>query len=491
MSTATIEKLESHSPPPLVASFRDPAGRLLTVDGRIIRVVKDEGLRDLRTFLASKAGRKLMAAGKVVRTEFLDPESDPVYASPDVRALRDAAPGALAVEHERIPFQSYPYEWPPELLHAAGRLTLDLATAVLADGFGLKDGTPYNVLFHGPTPVFVDLLSFEQRDPGDPIWLPYAQFVRTFILPLMVTKYFGISLEQMLTTRRDGLEPDEVYALCGPLQKWRPPFLTLVSLPALLAKKHDQDDTSIYQKKHWDNAEKARFFLESLFRRLGRTLDRLQPRAGKQSTWSDYASTNNNYTESHFTAKHEFVDQAMAELGSARVLDVGCNTGHFSAIAAKRGARVVGIDYDPVVVGETWRRATAEKLDILPLVVNLTRPTPGIGWRNQECPGFIDRARGAFDAVLMLAVVHHMLVTERIPLPDIIDLAAELTTDALVVEFIAPQDSMFRRIVRGREHLFEDLTPEVFETTCRRRFRIVRTQHLEGTSRWLYLLRKA
>ena len=78
------------------------------------------------------------------------------------------------------------------------------------DGIGLKDATPYNILFRGPDPVFIDVLSFERRNPGDPTWLPYAQFVRTFLLPLLANKYFGLGLDQILTTRRDGLEPEEV-----------------------------------------------------------------------------------------------------------------------------------------------------------------------------------------------------------------------------------------------------------------------------------------
>jgi SAM-dependent methyltransferase len=201
-------------------------------------------------------------------------------------------------------------------------------------------------------------------------------------------------------------------------------------------------------------------------------------------------SANNNYSESHLNAKNEFVRRALAEFEPRKVLDVGCNTGHYSAMAAGQGASVTSIDYDPVVVGETWRRARAERLDVLPLVVNLTRPTPSTGWRNAECPSFLDRARGSFDAVLMLAVLHHMLVSERVPLPEIIDLASELTTDLLILEFVSPEDSMFRRLTRGRDHLFAGLSPEVFEGACGRKFEIVRSQHLENTSRWLYLLRK-
>ncbi|HXG68858.1 MAG TPA: class I SAM-dependent methyltransferase [Blastocatellia bacterium] len=455
----------------------------MNVDGRVIRIVNRSGLPDFQAFLNSATARRFVEQGRLVRTELLHPATaDNLFERPTA--------GELVVEHERVPFQSFPYEWPPEMLHAAGSLTLDLAESLLNDGFGLKDATPYNILFRGPHPVFIDLLSFEKRDPGDPIWLPYAQFMRTFLLPLLVNKHFGTPLDQLLTVRRDGLEPEDVYRLCGPLRRLLPPFLSLASIPTWLAARQSQDDQKIYQRKSLDNPEKARFILETLFKRLRRVLKKVEPGAGRKSAWSDYMGANNNYSDEHFRAKHRVVYDAMAEFTPQRVLDVGCNTGHFSEIAAKRGARVVAIDYDPVVVGETWRRAKAENLDILPLVVNLTRPSPAIGWRNQECPAFLERARGAFDAVLMLAVMHHMLVSERIPLPEIIDLAAELTADLLVIEFIAPADSMFRRITRGRDYLFADLTVGSFEEACRRKFEIVRSQHLEGTSRWLYLLRK-
>jgi SAM-dependent methyltransferase len=224
--------------------------------------------------------------------------------------------------------------------------------------------------------------------------------------------------------------------------------------------------------------------------RIRRGLQKLEPRPGKKSTWSDYMGENNNYTAGHFDAKQQFVAGIVREFAPKRVLDVGCNTGHFSAIAARGGASVVAIDYDPVVLGDVWRMARAQKLDIQPLAVNLTRPTSGIGWRNRECPSFLDRATGAFDGLLMLAVIHHMLVTERIPLPDILEMASELTTGLAVIEFIAPEDSMFRRLVRGREELHKDLNNVMFENLAGRYFHIVRVQHEQGTSRWLYALRK-
>jgi len=472
-------------------SFRDPSGRLLKIDGRIIRVVNECGVADLEAFLGSKTSRSFVDRGRLVATDVLSPERvRDLLDESQARESLGITNGSRVAEHELISFQNYPYEWPPEMLHAAASLTLDLAESALDEGLGLKDATPYNILFRGPDPVFVDLLSFERRRAGDPIWLPQAQFERTFLLPLLVNGRFGMSLESILSARRDGLEPEAVYRMCGPARRLSPTFLSLVSLPVWLASRHDEASPALYNSRELKDVEKARFILRSVLKRLRRILKRLEPQDRRKSAWSDYMSANNNYSETHIKAKNEFIEAVLAEFKPRKVLDVGCNTGHYSAMAAREGASVTAIDSDPVVVGETWRRARGERLDVLPLVVDLTRPTPSTGWRNAECPSFLDRARGSFDTVLMLAVLHHMLVSERIPLPEIIELASELTTDLLLIEFVSPEDSMFRRLTRGRDHLFAGLSPEAFEEACKRKFEIVRSQHLENTSRWLYLLRK-
>jgi SAM-dependent methyltransferase len=188
-------------------------------------------------------------------------------------------------------------------------------------------------------------------------------------------------------------------------------------------------------------------------------------------------------------AKESFVSAAIENAKAQNVLDVGCNTGHFSQLAARNGARVIAIDQDPAVIDAVWTQAAAANLNILPLVVNLARPTPASGWRNQECPSFLERARGSFDLVLMLAVLHHLLVTEQIPLPEIMKLAAELTSAFLLVEFVAPHDPMFHSLVRGREELYRELTKEAFERVANEWFEIVRLERL-SESRSLYLLRK-
>jgi SAM-dependent methyltransferase len=476
--------------PQSAPSFRDPAGCCCSFNGRVLRFVATDAISEFEQFLQTNCARQFTARKQFVSTRRLNEnEIAALRESPGLQPVFHAQPIGAVFEHERIPFPSYPHEWPPEMLWDAGRLTLELAQAALADGFGLKDATPHNILFRGSEPVFIDALSFERRNPGDPIWLPEAQFVRTFLLPLLASRRWGLHLTELFTTRRDGIEPEAVYRFCGPLEKFTPRMLSLVSIPTWLSRKTGPDDRKIYQPHLLANTEKARFILESLFKRLERTLDSLQPVAQKKSVWSDYMATH-SYDDPAFAAKEKFVNEALREFKPARVLDAGANTGHFSALAAQAGAEVVAVDLDAACAGAIWRRAREQKLNILPLVVNLAHPSPALGWRNAECPSFLDRATGAFDGVLMLALIHHLLVTERIPLEEILRLAYDVTNSLLVIEFVDPKDDMFRRLTRGREHLHATLDVKMFEQACTPYFEIVRSLALPGTQRRMYCLKR-
>ena len=472
-----------------LGSLRDPAGRVLLLDDRVLRLVTNRAAPELKRFLDTKIAREQAARARLVKTTFLESDADEWnLLPPGMGPLSDARAGSVIVEHERIAPRSFPYEWSPLMLHAAGSLTLDLAEGSLSEGFSLKDATPYNVLFKGPNPIFVDVLSFESRDSHDPTWLPFNQFVRTILLPLLLNKYFGLRLDQLLLAHREGIEPAEAAQLCGGLRKLNPLFLTLVFLPSWLASKGSKADDSIYRPRRLRDAERSKFVLEHHFKRLRRQLEKVRPTA-RDSSWSGYMTADRHFSDDYFHAKELFVADALEKTRPRNVLDVGCNTGHFSRLAAEHGASVVAIDQDPIVVDSLWKRSAADRLEILPLVVNLARPTPAVGWRNEECPSFLERTRGKFDLVLMLAVLHHLLVSEQIPLPAILDLAAELTSEFLIVEFVAPADPMFHSLVRGREELYRELTKEAFERLANESFTVVRSERLNDT-RWIYLLRK-
>ncbi len=475
-----------------VTSFRDPDGCVVVSGERVLRVVSTRGMTLLRDFLESSTAKRHLERGTLVKTSFLAGEEvERTLALASLAGRVGPARCCSVLEHEKIWFPSYPYEWPAEMLHSAAELTLDLAENLLAEGMGLKDGTPYNVLFRGASPVFVDVLSFERRDRTDPVWLAYAQFVRTFLLPLLAAKRFGFRLADLLTQSRDGVEPEMFYRWLSPLGRLRPPLLSLVSLPVWLSTTAARKDNRLYTPQHEGNPEKARYVLERTFAGLRRTLRQAQPRERPVSTWSSYMQSLPSYSAEQLAEKERFVAVVIDACAPRRVLDIGCNNGHFSAMFARGGASVVAIDQDAAVIGDTWRMAVRDNLDILPLLVDITRPSPSLGWNNRECPSFLERARGGFDCVSMLAVLHHLLITERVPLEQIAQLVVGLTERHAIVEFVGPQDPMFRKLLRGRDSLHAGFSRESFEAAFQPHFRIHRSQGLKDADRRLYWLERA
>ncbi len=460
---------------PRERSFRDPGGFVFRSGSRLLRAVEPSAFEILKQFLASTPAGNFIAARQLVTTNFPHP----------LEFAFDFPADYHLAEHECIPFPSFPAEWPREMLASAGFLTLDLADECLPHGWLLKDAAPYNILFRGPAPIFVDVLSFERRDVQVGIWPAYAQFVRTFLLPLLAE---STSPAAIWLAHRDGLEPEHVYRSLSWSRRLTRPALTLVSIPTWLSNRAESD-ASLYRPRPTD-PERAQFTLSAMFRSLRRQLHRVASSTRKNSHWSKYLDTQTHYNAEQLAAKESFVAEVLREFHPRRVLDIGANTGHFSELAALAGASVVAIDSDSTAAGRVWQRASEKKLDILPLVVDLCRPTPALGWRNRECPSFLDRATGQFDMVMMLAVIHHMLVTERVPLEEILSLARELTTDLLLLEFVEPADPMFRRLVRGRDPLYAHLTASYFESACDSSFQILRKQPIAESSRTLYLLRR-
>lgn len=448
------------------ASFRDPAGSVSITKDRVLRTVYPDGLPNLRMWLESPAIRRFVDEGRAAATT-------QVQANPTV------------VEHPRIPFISYPWEWPAAMLHAAGMLTLDLAEAVIGEGLRLKDATPLNVLFRGAAPVFIDVLSLQERGPRDPIWWAAAQFARTFLIPLLLYRRTGAPVHEIFLFHRDGLTPADAVRRLPALRRWLPPDLTLATLPSRAAK---LESAELYRQREARDAGEAQFIFSRRIRAFRRQMEALTPEP-RESEWSEYEKQCPSYTPAQREARRAFIVKKLEEIRAESVLDIGANAGEFSLLAAASGARVVAIDSDPEVVSAIWRAASAAKADVLPLVVDFARPTPPAGWMGREHAGFLDRAAGGFDCVLMLALIHHLLVSERIPLDQILEAAAALTTRWLLIEYVAPQDPMFRRLARGREELHEWQTRAVFEECAQAHFEIAGRMET-AEFRVLYLLRR-
>lgn len=455
-------------------SFRDPDGQVHLIDGRVLRSVNFDIAGQFVEFLDSDLVKKWVADGKFIESKRLE-------------VVPTGFEGQIVYEHPRVAFPSFAHEWPPEMLYRAADLTLTLAEEGLEQGWGLKDATPSNVLFNGTEPIFIDVLSFERRDPSDPIWIPAGQFGRTFLIPLLAWKLLGLAPNELLASHRDGVQPEEAARWFRGLARFDRDVIGQIRIPARLAKGNSQPSSEKLAAARNVAPEAAKFVLRSTLKRLRHALERVAPGKGS-SMWRNYMQTH-SYDAESFKTKEQFVRDAVREVKPQSVLDVGCNTGHFSRMAAETGARVVGIDYDLPALDEAYLAARKDSKQVQTLAVDITRPTPAVGWANRENPSFLERAEGAFDLLLYLAVIHHMTVTERVPMQEVLRVARQMTRGYAVIEYVSPGDPMFKSISVGREHLFAHFSEAYFEQEAARYFTVIRNQSMNGGLRKLYLLK--
>jgi SAM-dependent methyltransferase len=430
----------SFSPSP---TFRDPAGSVEIRPDGVYRTVQKECAKDILEFLETPLSAKLVAAGQIVASEILEPH----------------AVGALILRHPRIPFVSYPSEWPRSLWLSAAKLTLDLNAALVREGWILKDATPLNVLFVGTKPVFVDVLSIQRMDLGRPLWFAYGQFIRTFLLPMLADSQLGWPL-QVALTKRDGLEPEDLYAALPWFRRMRQPSLTSVTLPVLLSKSVSSG-TAKKAAHRPTNPEATKHVILKTVAGLKKNMQRAVP-SRRSSTWSEYAETALHYNDADHSEKRRFVAKVLGLCAPRRVLDVGCNAGIYSRLAAEAGAEVVSIDTDLGVLDRLCEELKGSGKNILPLRVDLAHPTPATGWENREHVSFLHRCYGHFDTVLMLAVIHHLLISSQIPMGHIAALCEKIATRNLIIEWVPPTDPKFIEVVRGREAMYTNITEQAF-----------------------------
>jgi SAM-dependent methyltransferase len=456
---------------PSLPTFRDPAGSVeMRTDGayRSIRPPYDE---EILAFLATPFATELVAQERLVASEIVSP----------------ASAETLVLRHPRVSFQSFPWEWAPGLWLAAAELTVNLCMDLVERGWLLKDATPLNVLFQGTQPIFVDVLSIERMDPHQPIWLAYGQFVRTFVLPMLAYSRLGWPLQGLLT-RRDGYEPEDVYAALSWTARVQQPALSAVTLPSLLAGNKKMPAGSMASRKVKE-PELAKQILLKTLKGLLSQMRKVTP-AHRASTWSDYAETATHYCDEDHARKRSFVMSALAAASPARVLDVGCNTGVYSNLAADAGAEVVSIDTDLQAVDRLCASLKGSGKNILPLCVDLAHPTPAAGWENREYASFLSRCAGHFDTVMMLAVLHHLLLRNQIPMGRIAALCSGLTTQYLILEWVPTADPKFQELLRGRDAIYTHLTEAAFREAFAEHFTTIDELTLANGRTMLHLQKR-
>ncbi len=449
------------------ASFRDPANVVFTEGARVLRGLDGPAVAAWRAVSASAFWAEAQRSGSVVATRDLGPHNG----------------WASVLEHERVPFVSYPYEWSFTMLADAAALHLDLLAAALGEGITAKDGYAYNVAFVGSRPVFLDVGSFEPATGGP--WLGYRQFCQTFLYPLMIEAYLGVAFQPFLRGRLEGITPSEMRRLLRGRARWRRGVLRHVVLHALAEQRVTGGGEAI--RRDLDRSGFGTELSRALVVKLRRLVTRFRSRRA-DSAWASYRRTC-SYDDDDRRAKEAFVAEVLAERRRALVWDLGTNDGAYARTAAAHAEVVLAVDQDDVTVDALYRSLRTEgPPNVTPLVMDLTDPSPARGWRGRERAALWDRGRP--DLVLALALVHHLTIAANVPLPEVVDWLAGLGGE-LVVEFVAAADPMAQRLLANkRSGQHDDYRLERFEALLGRAGRIRRRVDLPGGTRTLYHLER-
>jgi ribosomal protein L11 methylase PrmA len=423
-------------------SFRDPSGRILVADGRVFRAVFGAGLGNFEAARTAGVYAKAIERGRLVPMEEVDADL-PGMPRPD-----------CLLEHPRIDFVSYPYEWTFSALKAAALLHLDLHLELLADGFTLSDATAYNVQFNGTRPIFIDHLSVVRYEEGS-LWTGQRQFGMQFLNPLLLWAKRGIAPNAWFRGSGEGLAPEDVALLLRIRDKLSFTVLAHVVGPAMVHRKRVAKGLDDGPRRTVSLPKKN---LVAILTTLRSYIAGLRL-AGQKTIWSDYAGRN-SYDDERRAAKHAFVARQVAGLQPGLLFDLGCNSGDFSRTALDSGARsVVGFDFDFGALEQAFARFDADGGRVLPLWLDATNPSPSQGWAGAERKSLSER--GGADALLALAVIHHLAIARNVPLDMAVDWLMSLAP-AGVIEFPSKSDPMVIELLRGRPDIFPDYTEEAF-----------------------------
>jgi hypothetical protein len=455
------------------ASFRDPASTVAYLDGRVLRGLTKQGAADFEALAAAPFFERAMAEGRLVRTWQASPEELPQGLG------EEGWVGVL--EHQRIPLVTYPYEWTFSMLKDAALVHLDLLLEALDAGLTMKDGYAYNLAFSGARPVFIDVGSFEPVRQGEP-WAGYRQFCQTMLYPLLLQAHKDVRFQPWLRGQVGGIQPQELVRLFTGRDRLRPGVLKHVVLHGAMDRRHSGSRAQDTQQ-----ALKAAGFSTELQRAavagIRKLVARLEWRRSA-SEWKDYQATS-SYSQAERELKAAFVERALEGKDARLVFDLGGNDGTYSRVAARHAQLVVCADGDDLVLDGLYRSLQRDgEQRVLPAYLDLADPSPGLGWRGRERPGFFDRAQP--DAVLALALLHHLAITGNLPLAQLVDWLHGLG-GRLVVEFVDAADPMADRLLANKPPgMHGDYRRELFERLLEARFEVIERQQLPSGTRTLY-----
>ena len=449
------------------ASYRDPSGVVFRRDGIVYRQVNRVFADEWALLQSSGLSAALTGAGLLI-------EHEP---APDVSPVDDRA--ACVIRPRQLDFVSYPYEWSFSQLKDAALTTLEIQERALRAGMSLKDASAYNIQFLEGRPILIDSLSFEKAEPGRP-WVAYRQFCQHFLAPLALMAYRDVRCGLLLEPLVDGLPLDLAAALLPGRTRLRAGLGAHLHLHARAQQRPGQGSG-----KRGSGPRVSDVGRLALLDSLKRTVDGLKWKP-EGTRWSDYTALT-SYSPAAAESKAKLVGDMLGRVEGERVWDIGANTGAYSAIAAAN-RRVIAFDADAGAVERLYLQVrNGEMRNILPLLLDVTNPSPASGWALQERRSLPER--GPAPIVMALALIHHLAIGSNVPLGFASSFFAGLGSE-LVIEFVPKDDPQTQSLLAARADIFPDYTADGFRAAFSRDFRILEEAPVDDSRRILFRMRK-
>ncbi len=448
------------------SSFRDPSGFLFYENGVLFRQINKSYEKHYLKLMSSGLYNELISKNLMISHE-------------DVNIPLKSLDGFKIIKPEKIQFISYPYEWSFSQFKDAAILTLEIQKIALKHNMVLKDASSYNIQFKNNHPIFIDSLSFEEYVEGQ-TWDAYGQFCRHFVAPIALMSKKDIRLQQLLRIHIDGI-PLHLASKLLPIKTWT--MFSLISHIHFHSKSEKKYSSKIINVKKI-NMKRRSFegLIESLLSGIKKSKLKL-----KDTEWGGYYD-DTNYTDESFNEKQKLVKEFLSLSNPDVVWDLGSNTGIFSRIASEISSTVISFDMDPLAIEKNYLYLKNKNfINILPLLMDLANPSGSIGWDNNERMSLIDR--GPTDMILALALIHHLVITNNIPLDRLVNFFQKLTR-YLIIEFIPKEDSQISRLLVSREDIFKNYDKQSFENEFSKKFNIIKTVNIKNTLRTLYMMKK-
>jgi ribosomal protein L11 methylase PrmA len=449
-------------------SFRDPAGKIYYKNNRIFRRLSTLGIDRYLALNENSIISKSIKEGFLIDTKETHNEEG-----------HNINKEELILEHEKIEYISYPYEWSFSQLKDAAIFHLDFHLFLLKNDATLIDASAYNIQFIGSKLKFIDVLSIKKYEEGE-YWKGHKQFCENFLNPLILKSKKGIKFNNWFKGNLEGIQTDELNNLLNIFDKFSYNVFVHVHLLNKLENKYTSKKTLEPVTKVKNKITKKNFM--AILSQLREFISKLKDYKSI-STWDDY-SKNNSYTSEEANRKKYFVAKFSRENNFNLIADLGCNDGEYSTLCLKNGCeKVVGFDFDINAIDKAYKKASDKDLNFLPLYFDASNPSSNIGWYQNERRGFIERAN--FNAIIALAFEHHLAIGKNIPLNDVVKWLVSLAPSGLI-EFVPKKDETIQKMLEFKGDIFPDYTEANFEKILLKYSEIISKNIISDSKRTIY-----